>query len=277
MGDRTKLLINVLLLASATLAVAVAAAWGHAVHPSDNGLIQPLALAWIDVAIFGVMFVLFTVLMVRSARTARVSLGLFLPIALLCGSQYVFSAWLPQQVSILIAALVALTMWRVRRVGVHDLATLLGIAGIAAVLGQSVTPLVACGVLIALSAYDIIAVYRTKHMVALAGRMLETGSVFGFLIPASPKTFLSTIDTALQERRVMMLGSGDVGLPAVLAASAASQSLWAATAAGAGAVAGLALMQWLFTHQKEPAPMAALPPVAMGAILGYLVAMLLNV
>jgi len=78
----------------------------------------------------------------------------------------------------------------------------------------------------------------------------------------------------LEERRVLMLGSGDIGLPLVLATSAVTTSLASAVAASVGALVGVVAMQVLWMRQETPAPMAALPPIAACTILGYLIATL---
>lgn len=84
-------------------------------------------------------------------------------------------------------------------------------------------------------------------------------------------------DEAIRSRAVMMLGSGDIGLPLVLATSAVSQSIAAAVIVAGASLIGITVMHWLFVHQERPAPMAALPPIAVSAVLGYLLAVLIGV
>jgi presenilin-like A22 family membrane protease len=81
---------------------------------------------------------------------------------------------------------------------------------------------------------------------------------------------------ALERRQAMVLGSGDIGLPLVLAASSVVASLNAAFMVAGFALVGVMAMQWLFTHQDKPMPMAALPPIAALSVLGYVVATLLG-
>jgi presenilin-like A22 family membrane protease len=227
--------------------------------------------------IFLVVFVVFTTIMVRFAGVARLFLSFFLVVALIAGAQFILSAWMPWPYDIIGAVAVALLLWALPRVAVHDAAIVLGIGGLAAVLGLSMTPLVACVLLAALSVYDILSVYRTRHMVVLAGRMLQSGAVFGFLVPARLSGFFMRRTDAIASRSVMMLGSGDIGLPLVLATSAVSQSIAAAVMVAVASLIGISAMHWLFVHQERPAPMAALPPIAVSAILGYLLAILLGV
>ncbi|MCC6934673.1 MAG: hypothetical protein IT406_03255 [Candidatus Yanofskybacteria bacterium] len=269
---RFRTLAYSLLLYACTIALALSAAWRHVIAPSVSAGVGPLELTWESAIIFLVVFVLFTTVMVRFVRAAHVSLSFFLVIALVAGTQFILSAWVRWPFDIIGAVAVAALAWLWPRVAVHDFAVMVGIGGIAAVLGLSLTPLTASILLAALSIYDIISVYRTRHMIALADRMLESGAIFGFLVPANFSGFFTRRDDALRTRMVMMLGSGDIGLPLVLATSAVSQSIGAAVLVSGFALCGVSLMHWLFSHQRRPMPMAALPPIAALSILGYVVA-----
>jgi presenilin-like A22 family membrane protease len=278
MAPRRVLLCTILLLESATLALGIWAASAHVAAPSLGGL-GAVSFGWAEIAIFVAVFALFTFTILHWRRAAQSSLGIFLGIAILVGVQYIVSPLLPSPwwASWSVAALVLVLWHALPRVLVHDVAIAAGIGGLCALLGLSLTPLAACGLLAVLSVYDVISVYRTRHMVALAGRMLESGSVFGFLVPARPRVFLMPVREALDQKQVMMLGSGDVGLPLVLAASAAITSTAAAAMVAVFSLIGLTVMQWLFMHQERPAPMAALPPIAAAAILGYAFAVILGI
>ncbi|HXK36852.1 MAG TPA: presenilin family intramembrane aspartyl protease [Candidatus Paceibacterota bacterium] len=230
-----------------------------------------------DLFIFVGVFVLMTFLMLRFGRASRLSLGILLTLAVFAGGMFIFGAWLPWPLDILAAGIVTFATRFRPRVLPHDLGVAVGIAGISGLLGLALTPLWAVCLLAFLSVYDIISVYRTRHMVALAGRMLESGFIFGFLIPSHLRTFKKPVADALTERSVMVLGSGDVGLPLVLAASSVATSLNAAFFVVGGALIGLSIMQWLFVHQRRAMPMAALPPIAVFSIIAYVVAVTLGV
>jgi presenilin-like A22 family membrane protease len=278
MEGRNHTLIYTFLLYGGAFALGIVAAWRHVITPGVGMSAGSLELTWQNGVIFALVFTVFTVVMVKFVRVAHASLSLFLLIALLAGGRFVLSAWIPSPFDILSVVVLLLLFRFVPIVLTHDLAIVLGIAGISALLGLSITPLIACVVLAALSLYDIFSVYRSRHMVALAEHMMESGAVFGFLVPTQFKGFFMDKTKALGERNVMMLGSGDIGLPLVLATSAVSQSLWAAGLVAGFSLAGLILMQWIFVHQRhEGAPMAALPPIAMSAILGYVLAIILGI
>lgn len=273
---KVSIAINTFVLYALTFAIGLVAAWRHAVMPS-LGTVAQVDLSLSSVLIFLGVFIVFTFVMARFVRVARHSLSVMLGIALLAGSQFVFASWLSGSQALMLAFGVVFLLGFFPIVLVHDLAIVLGIGGIGAVLGLSMTPLIACVLLAAMSIYDIISVYRTRHMVALAEHMMQSGAVFGFLVPARLSGFFMRRHDALQAREVMMLGSGDIGLPLVLATSAVSQSINAALLVSGCALMGLMLMHWLFGRQERPTPMAALPPIAMSAILGYVLAIILGI
>lgn len=277
MNEHIRIFLNSLGLYIITAVLALAAAWRHVTHLESVSVVGPLDVTWQNGLIFLVVFVVFTYVMVRFVRVARVSLSFFLAIALIAGTQFILSGWMPFPWDIVGSICVGALVWYVPRVVVHDIAIVFGIGGIAALLGLAITPLVACVLLAVLSVYDIISVYRTHHMVTLAGHMMESGAVFGFLVPARVSGFLQSRDDALRARSVMMLGSGDIGLPLVLAASAVSQSIPAACLVATCSLVGVSTMHWLFMHQKHSQPMAALPPIAVSAILGYAIAIALGI
>ena len=277
MNDKSRIFFWCLFLYTITALIALGATAQHVKSPQLDSLVKPLEMTPQDAFIFVAVFILFTVVMVRFVRVARASLSFLLGIALIAGSQFIFSAWVSPSISIVLAVALVSVLQFAPLVITHDIAIMLGIGGIAGVLGLSLTPLVACVVLAILSLYDVVSVYRTRHMVTMAGTMIASGSVFGFLIPASIQGFFMQRSEALDARSVMMLGSGDIGLPLILATSALSQSWNAALLVAVFSLGGLASMQWLFMHQKEPAPMAALPPIALSAILGYVCAILLGI
>lgn len=269
-----RLTLYSVILYAATLALGIAVTWGHILDPAAASIISPSSLGWSDALFFVLVMIGFTVVMVRFVRATRASLMLISTIALVVGAQFTFATWFPWPWS-LIGGIVALVLAAYRpTVWSHDVAMMLCLAGIASVLGLSLNPLIASVLLIVLSLYDVFSVYRSKHMVSLAGNMLSSGIILGFLIPARYKTFFAQRNRALGERSVMLLGSGDIGLPLMLVTATASQSLQAAAIVAVGALMGVVLMHVLFLRQRTPHPMAALPPIAVPAVIGYLVAAL---
>ncbi len=148
----------------------------------------------------------------------------------------------------------------------------IGVAGIAASLALHLSPTSVVILLTLLSFYDIVAVYRTKHMVKMFRDLTSRGVLFAFaLAPLTPRALLAP---PAFENRGMLLGTGDVALPIMLAVSALRVGPVQAVATLAGAAAGFALMFMLFIAQPKRAPIPALPPIALGAVLAYLVSFL---
>lgn len=162
--------------------------------------------------------------------------------------------------------------WLYRAVWVQDLVMLLTLAGIGAVFGLALTPLTVVIILAILSFYDIIAVYKTGHMVKLAETMVRARAIFGFVIPVKPGGFRENMTRVQPGEEFMILGSGDVVLPLLLAASLVRVSVGQAAIVIIFACIGLLVTNLLFTNQKIRRPMAALPPIAAMSIIGYLIA-----
>lgn len=74
----------------------------------------------------------------------------------------------------------------------------------------------------------------------------------------------------------MILGSGDIIMPLILASSVAGlHGLAGGLTVILFSMAGLFLTFWLFVSQRTRRPMAALPPIAVMAIIGYLASLIL--
>ena len=154
---------------------------------------------------------------------------------------------------------------------------MLGIAGISSIFGSAISPGMAVVLLVALSFYDILAVYWTKHMVYLARGMIESGAIFGFIIPFNVRDVFYRKTDVKQKvgEKFMILGSGDVGLPLVLVSSIVAVSIKQAVVVSLFALGGLFLTHLIFINQGvKGRPMAALPPIATMTIIGYLISSL---
>lgn len=227
----------------------------------------------IDVVLFFLVLAVFILLMRRFSSKSAVFYKVFLGIAVFLGSETIFSSLFDSVISIIAATILVYLLFKVRIVVLHNSAVLLGIAGISAVFGLSIDPILAVFFLIILSFYDIIAVYKTKHMVRLARDMIRSRAIFGFIMPTRWGDYLEKLDTVEPGNRFMILGSGDIAMPLILAVSALSNSFRSSLIVVAFSVVGLFLTHILFVTQRVPRPMAALPPIAALSIIGYLVSL----
>ncbi|MFQ5553119.1 MAG: presenilin family intramembrane aspartyl protease PSH, partial [Thermoplasmata archaeon] len=158
-------------------------------------------------------------------------------------------------------------------------------AGVTAILGISFGILPALVFLIGLAIYDAIAVYRTKHMIAMADAVTGLRLPILLVVPKSlPYSFRS--QPGLQdeldegtERAAMFMGLGDIIIPGILVVSAfafldplvtfsgVSAKLLVALATMLGTLLGFALLMRFVLSGR---PQAGLPLLNSGAILAYL-------
>ncbi len=212
----------------------------------------------------------------RHKKVAHFSFKVFLILIVFSGAQIVFGTFMPSLWGLVAAVVFTLLFARGGNVMMHNLGIILGIGGIAAVFGLSISVEFGLILLVVLSLYDILAVYVTKHMVAMARSMIEGGAIFGFLVPFKFKGFFYNRERARTGvgEEFMILGSGDIGLPLIFVSSLVKFSLTSAVITAAFSLLGLFLTHILFINQGQKRVMAALPPIATMTIIGYLISAL---
>lgn len=257
-----------------TLALGLYTAYRHSFYFSNLAQNGTMDFALTDFVILSVIAV--AVLFVsRRKRVAHYLFKFFLILVVFSGTQVVLGTFFPFPWNL--AAAVFLTLlFAGGKVLFHDLGIIFGIGGIGAIFGLSISVEFGLILLVALSLYDIIAVYVTKHMVTMARSMIESGAVFGFLIPFEFKGFFYSKDQAKTGvgEKFMILGSGDIGLPLIFVSSLVRISLSSAIITAVFSLLGLFLTHILFMNQGQRKAMAALPPIATMTIIGYLISML---
>jgi presenilin-like A22 family membrane protease len=216
---------------------------------------------------------LLLVLALQSIKKPAIFQALF-TFAMLSGAWFIADIYLRPEAALVAGSLVVLLRFVWKSVLAMNATLAIGIAGIAASVAADLSPNAVLILLAALSFYDIVAVYRTKHMVKMFRALTSHGVILAFVLPPLRARALLMRPTG-DAVPGMLLGTGDVALPAMLAAAALRVGPVPAVASLAGAAAGFALMFMLFLAQPKRAPMPALPPIALGATAGYLIAILL--
>jgi len=151
--------------------------------------------------------------------------------------------------------------------------------GAIAILGISLSILIVIVLLIGMSIYDAISVYKTKHMIDLADTLIDLKLPVLFVIPKTREYSLIKEKKSLKEklkeeekRDAFFIGMGDIIIPGILVASAfhnlPSNGLLIALSVMVGTLIGFALLMVSVIKGK---PQAGLPYLCPGAILGYLV------
>jgi presenilin-like A22 family membrane protease len=241
--------------------------------------INPITIKDVDIwsLIYLVVFMaVFTFIVIKFKKVGTVFYKVLLIFLVFSGVQAILSIWLNSISSMVFSAIFNLVFWLARNVIMQNIAMVLTLAGIGAVLGLSIDPLLAVAILVILSFYDIIAVYKTRHMITMAQDMMQSGALFGFIIPQKASGFKEKTTQIVPGDQFMVLGSGDVVLPLLLTASLVRQSMGQALIVLVFSLLGLLFMNLVFTNQKIRRPMAALPPIAALTIIGYLVALLMK-
>lgn len=274
---RLNLFWKELFLFAAALTVGVFSAYNYAPLVGTE-IVQSTSFSWSDIAVFLVFFIIFSFVLLRFKKLSTVLLKFFLILVVFSGSQIIVGSFTEFPWDLIPSLIIVSFFIFLKNINilVYDLGILLGIAGVASMLGITVSPEIGIILLIALSFYDIVAVYWTKHMVYLARGMIESGSIFGFIIPLDVNDFFHSHSEAHQKigEKFMILGSGDIGLPLIMASSLVVISLRQAVITSIFSLVGLFVTHLIFVNQKSRKPMAALPPIATFTIIGYLVSQL---
>jgi len=210
-------------------------------------------------------------------KGGRFFFQIFLLLAIFIGAETLFSLVFPPFSATLLAFLLVVLRIAKPCLWIHNISLSLGIAGISATLGVIISWQTLAIILAVLSIYDIIAVYKTKHMVKMAKALAAKGALFALVIPEKFsfwKADISGVD--LKEKgKFLVLGTGDLALPIAFAVSVLTEGIIASLVVIGATLIGVFLLHWLFTKQRKPQPMPALPPIAVCAIVGFLVYLLI--
>ena len=282
MRIKPSLYLKEFILFGVTLTIGIFSAY-RIITSSVPVIIPEIKFGWEDVFFLAVL-ALFFIFFSRYQRVTRFSFKLFLVLIVFSGTSMIASATLATPWDIWVTILITALFLFIKNVLAHDVGIILGVAGVGSLLGLAISPKVVVVIMIVLSFYDIIAVYVTKHMVKMAKTMMESGAIFGFIIPSQMRGFFfhkqeaqAQVGAGLPTQagdRFMILGSGDIGLPVILASSVVRYSLGDAIIVAGFSLLGLFITHLIFVNQRERKPMAALPPIATMSIIGYLISLL---
>lgn len=257
------------------------------VLPPDLASAQILnAPEFITISQFLIAFLFATLFFIVLLKT-KYGAGLFrfiFFIALFAGAQVIFRIWLNQELSVILAFLLVIARYIFPRVAIHDFALITAICGIAISLGVNIKPNEAILILIAISVYDCLAVYVTGHMVRMLKSTISSGTIFAMIVPQNFRDMTKAVSEVGKEKSIaedekfksayVYLGGGDLAFPLIMAVAALKVGLFSAVVTAIGVIAGLLALNIIFAMQKERKPMAALPPLAIFSILGFLVSLI---
>ena len=230
--------------------------------------VEPSVSVWyiLGAILVGTVIIL---LIVRLQRALLWKIWFFLAVVLCL--QIAFAAFIPSIIALVLAILMG--WFKIFRPNffLHNFTELFIYGGLAVIFVPILNVLYAFILLIALSAYDMYAVWRSKHMIKMAKFQTKAGIFAGLLLPYKlpkiPKVPRKKPKQVIRRIRTAVLGGGDIGFPLILAGTVLKDlgmgyafiiSITSAAALGA-----------LLLLSKKKRFYPAMPFITIGCAIGY--------
>lgn len=194
-----------------------------------------------------------------------------------------FSAFIPSAIAALLAFILALLKILRPTTIIQNLTEIFVYGGLAAIFVPIINIFAAFMLLLVISIYDIIAVNKTKHMITMAKFQAKSGVFAGFMFPYEKRKDKIITKPAKAEQkgiRLAVLGGGDVGFP-LLFAGVVMKDLMLTNPELIGFLKTLIIpffvtlaLLYLLLKGKQDKFYPAMPYLAAGCIIGYLVILL---
>lgn len=157
----------------------------------------------IGLFVYILVFTAFFLVAITFIKRRRIFIKLFETIAVFGASLIVFYSFIPAVAFMFAILLIALRKVLYKSIWVKNIATMLAVAGVGALLGVSLGVLPVLLFIVLLAVYDIVAVFGTKHMVTMAKAITKENLAFTYSLPT--------------KKHVFQLGSGDMVIPLTFA------------------------------------------------------------
>ncbi len=220
-------------------------------------------------------FVFLIVRLIKRRHQKKIVFKTIFVLTVFAGGSLVLNAWFSDTISFLLMGLLLFWWWKWPSVFIQDICVILSMAGAGSILGLTINPETAIFFLIIFSIYDIIAVYKTKHMVEMAKEMIKSRAILGLVIPSSVVDFKSSLSEIKPGGKFLILGGGDVVLPLFLCSSIISSGQPWPLIVAIFSLVGVFFSFLFFILQKNRQPIPALPPIAFFSIIGFLLTKIL--
>jgi len=248
----------------------------------------------VSLSSFLIYFLIFTLAILALLKVSKKGGGIifqiFFVLAIFSGLDILFSIFIGEPGAMILAFGLVILRFIRPTVLLHNLVVIGGLAGVGGMLGLTLIPRDAIILLVILAIYDVIAVYKTKHMVKMAETMIKKRAILGIIVPEKLSGFYGSMADVEKDKfqkkekntrpktakmgRFMVLGGGDLALPLLLISSVAVNNIWQSIIILFFSLLGLTAMHFIFIKLKSK-PMPALPPLAVFSILGYFVSLLI--
>ena len=192
-------------------------------------------------------------------------------LAVFSGSLLVLSVWLPSIFPLILVIVLVVNWWKKPSILIQNVCVILAIAGIGSALGLTLEPETVIAFLVIFSIYDVIAVYKTKHMVEMAKEMIKNRAILGLVVPPNISSFSAPLKEIRTGGKFLVLGGGDIVFPLLLCSSLIPFGVLKSLIVGLFSLIGLSVSFYLFLSQKKRKAIPALPPIAFFSIIGFLI------
>lgn len=210
-------------------------------------------------------------------------LGVFL------GAWYLGLMIFPWKIALFLVSAMTLSQFLIRNVLMHNAFYLAGSLGIALNFAGWLAPEVLVVLLVAFTAYDMLAAHPDGPIVILARQLIRWKIVPGFILPPQFSGLFQSVDRmTLRDPSVMpvdvsenvddqglqqaaLLGAGDIILPAAIIIRAALVDVRLGMCCFIGLMGGALLLA-----KEDLHPRAALPPLAVGVAIPFVAFLLVG-
>lgn len=275
-----KLLFNELISYFVIQIFGLFSAWKILQIPVIQEQISRQKVSWFDLVASVIIGAIIILLALRFLKH-RAPYKFFFGFLFFLGVFYTLNIWLPLIPSLILTVVLFYSYQRWPRIITHNLIIILTIVWAAVLLGLVISPWQMVIILLVLSVYDMIAVWKTKHMIRMFKGLAEKGVIFALIIPIRIKNLFQPIPEIKSSGEFIFLGTGDLALPMVFAVSVLRENVWASILIVVGTLLGILFINLVMfgkaclPMRQERKPLPALPPLAVGAILGFLVSKLI--
>jgi len=186
---------------------------------------RPQMQDWVSFAyiLFGILIGTLLILFFVRFGQFRLWKGMYF-LAIWMASSITLGVFISAYVALIMALIMAILEIYRTNVFIHNVTELFVYPGIAILFVPLFSVPWAMLLLIAISAYDMFAVWKSKHMITLAKFQTESKAFAGFIVPYEKKGGLSGIKTKIPDEiggkggtKVAILGGGDIAFPLLFA------------------------------------------------------------
>lgn len=188
-----------------------------------------------------------------------------------------FTAFIPEIVALVLALIFSLLKIFKPNILIHNFTELFVYGGLAAIFVPVLSLWSITILLLIVSIYDMIAVWKTKHMISMAKFQAKSKIFAGLFVPYSPKAEIPLqVNKKIKSKKIYreaILGGGDIAFP-LLFSGVILKTLGFLPALILSLSAAVALLiLFLLAEKKKFYP--AMPFISIGCFIGYFLIKLL--